>query len=234
MIKLKSLPLLHVAAFKGQNEQIDHLVKKEGISINSCTDEGDTVYHTATRGSQLKTIIHLSYEYRLDMSILNLQKQGLLHIAAKTGWEEGVRYFVEKIGLGLNGVDGEGFTALELAAIHGKNVIVELFLDEYHVKFKNKPGNISILHYVARYAPLSTCQLLVEKYQLDPCMKTDNGLTALDYAKNSLHEGKINYFDDLLNITQQAKLTISFDQLHLNRASFKVYKVYHDRNKLRH
>lgn len=87
----------------------------------------------------------------------------MIHIATKIGWEEGGLYFVEKIGLSPDEPNAQGLTPINIAAINGRNHIIGLFFEKYQIPFRIKPGNISIMHYVARDAPLSTCQLLVEK-----------------------------------------------------------------------
>lgn len=74
MLDLSSMPLLHVAAFKGQHNQLDQIIKCHGIPIETCTEHGDSVYHWAVRGAQLNMIIYISFEYRLDFSILNHNK----------------------------------------------------------------------------------------------------------------------------------------------------------------
>jgi ankyrin repeat protein len=179
-----------------------------------------TPFEVAIENNDLAALKNLLEEENIDANAKEICGENLIHIAARQGSEEIVKYLT-KTGCGLK--DLQGVTALHLAAFHGHYNIVEYLLlhAEAPASARTNFGD-SPLHLAARDNHKDIVQLLIETRVVDINAQDRGGNTALHIAASSGYEELVEYLLKRRDI--KPNLKNSAGETAFNYASYIAHK----------
>lgn len=146
---------LHIAAFNGHNEIVQHMVTTLSLDVNATTDAGSTALYVAAQAGRVdvvRTLCELD-RHRIDVNRRSTQHGATpLIVAAKHGHLDVVRTLVVA-GVDLNATTEHGINAVHTAAIHRKGTGVRNGAKSTHVTMtvtycKNTFSKLPCLWYV--------------------------------------------------------------------------------------
>lgn len=170
---------LHSAAANSNSFTVRYLIEK-GADIKALDSFNDTAFHTAAKHAERKEVIDeflkwLKVDYRTNMG------QTPLHLAVIKSNAFTVQYLIEK-GANLKTRDIDGHSALDLAAMWGKNPeILDILLEtgKVRVNDRHEETGLTALHRAAFKSNAFTAQYLIEKGANPNAVNT--------YDNNALH-----------------------------------------------
>ena len=116
-----------------------------------------------------------------------------LHMAARSGSLESIRYLIDKCSADINAKEKNGFTALMLAAHHGHTAIVIELLNQpgIDVNLKGNYDYTALMYAVIGGRPEILKELLKQP-GIDVNLKDNRGRTVLDLCNTHVHSPDIN------------------------------------------
>lgn len=182
--------LLHLAAFSGCIDTFKYLEKKHLCKIDEMTSSGDSVQHWAVLGENLNMLIFLSFEYGIDFSTLNHQQEGLLHLAVRVNWGEGIHYLVDTVGLGQEIENTSGLTPAMLAArLRYISVLEYLIRKDSSELDRESSKGWTLMHVAAAAGQTDVIQHLFLHHNVPPDRMNRQQHTPIDLAIRYAKEG---------------------------------------------
>lgn len=174
---------VHFASALGLQPEIKSLLAS-GISVDDRDQYGNTALDVATSTGIVDTIrllyeigranVHARQMASLDRPDPILQQHNnVLHTAVWYGHKDATVYLL-KAGAETLVPDLKGLTVLDIAVEAGNSPLVKLLVD--------KPSTLGVVHFAAKRGRLETLKLLIEKENVDPCIKAWQGDTPLHVA----------------------------------------------------
>ncbi|WCR59755.1 MAG: Phosphocholine transferase AnkX [Wolbachia endosymbiont of Ctenocephalides felis wCfeF] len=152
----------------------------------------------------------------LDNGLRYGEKLTLLHLAAKYGKLETVKYLIEEKNVDINKVDRHGCTALYWAAKHGHLEVVKYFIEEKNVDINLEDGSSrNALHWAARHGHLEVVKYFIEEKNVDINKIDEYGNHALHWAARHGHLEVVKYFIEEKNVDVNKVDRIGQNALHL-------------------
>lgn len=174
---------VHFASALGLKPEIKSLLAS-GINIDDRDQYGNTALDIATSTGIVDTIrllyeigqanIHARQMASVDTQYPILQQHNnVLHTAVWYGHKDATVYLL-RAGAKTLVPDLKGLTALDIAVDAGNSPLVKLLVD--------KPSTLDVVHFAAKRGRLETLKWLIEKENVDPCIKASQGDTPLHVA----------------------------------------------------
>ncbi|RYP53829.1 hypothetical protein DL768_001280 [Monosporascus sp. mg162] len=171
-------PAAHFASALGLEPEIKSLLAS-GISVDDRDQYGNTALDVATSTGIVDTIrllyeigqadIHARQMASFDPQDPIFQRyNNVLHTAVWYGHKDATVYL---LGAGAKMLvpDLKGLTALDIAVNSGNSPFVKLLVD--------KPSTLDVVHFAAKRGRLETLKWLIERENVDPCIKGWQGDT---------------------------------------------------------
>lgn len=149
-----------------------------GFDVNTLDPTGQTGLHLALGEASLKAGLVLLDWPKTDLNKLNAQGESALMLAAFKGQTE----FVKKLIAKKADVNKTGWTPLHYAASAGRPEIISLLIENYAYIDAESPNCTTPLMMAAKYGSTASVRLLLDQ-DADPGLSNQQGLTALDFAK---------------------------------------------------
>ncbi|TXG55173.1 hypothetical protein EZV62_020429 [Acer yangbiense] len=125
---------LHLAAYKGYKKGVRYLLEIKSNWAFERNNKGFYPLHLACENGHVKVTKELFRKWPDPTELLCNKVQSILHVAAKSGKENVVRYLLKEKSCNdklVNKMDKNGNTPFHLAALHGHSmVVVALMLDK--------------------------------------------------------------------------------------------------------
>ena len=183
---------IHNAAYLGDTNDIERLVKEKGVSIDERDDDGDTPLLSAMLGNNPQATVEKIIELDANVKVKSAHGFTPLHIAVMRNLVP-VLSLLKNKGADINAKDNDGDTPLLIAmfaALHES--AEELIKCGADVKAANKK-KYTPMHVAVARGMVSTISLLVDK-GADINARDEDGDTPLDVAAGL---GKYAIADDL-------------------------------------
>lgn len=204
---------VHFASALGLQPEIKSLLAS-GISVDDRDQYGNTALDVATSTGIVDTI-RLLYEIgRANVHARQMashdsqdpilqQHNNVLHTAVWYGDKDATVYLL-RAGAKTLVPDLKGLTALDIAVDAGNSPLVKLLLDQ--------PSTLDVVQFAAKRGRLDTLKWLIEKENVDPCIKALQGDTPLHVAAQHNQTACVQYLAPItLSIPQHV---YSRDVLH--------------------
>lgn len=173
--------------FKAVNQDDSSQVRKllvRGFDANTTDPSGQTGLHLALREPSPKSALVLIEWPKTDVNQLNAQGESALMLSAIKGQAELAAKLLEREA----DVNKTGWTALHYAASAGNLDIISLLLENSAYIDAESPNRTTPLMMAARYGSTAAVKLLLHQ-DADPQLKNQQGLTALDFARQGNRPG---------------------------------------------
>ncbi|KAF8401043.1 hypothetical protein HHK36_014346 [Tetracentron sinense] len=107
---------LHLAAMKGREEVLEVLLHVRPEVTRITTDHGETIMHLCVKHNRLEALKMLVESESDDEFVNSKDDDGntILHIAAAMKQMETIKYLLTRIGVKVNALNGNSFTALDV------------------------------------------------------------------------------------------------------------------------
>lgn len=184
---------LFIAVEKGNQKEIEKLMKDNSISANVVDEKGHTLLHHVIENGQVKEEVKVQIIKLLiqkGASIYAVDKLGdtPLHHAAACGHKEVAELLVNR-GAQINAENNGGGTPLYVAASFGSTSVVEfLIAQDANVNEADKIHVYTPLHVAAQKGYMDIVKLLESKADLT--LKDKYGKTSMYYLCNSLQKNR--------------------------------------------
>lgn len=151
-----------------------------GLDPNNQNEQGDPALYVALTEDALASALALLQDTRLDVNLLNGSGESPLMMAAFRNHLDLARQLVAR-GAAVN---KSGWTPLHYAATRGHvDMMQYLILQGANINAAS-PNGTTPLMMAAGYGTPAAIRLLL-KYHADPQIKNEQGLAALDFARNA-------------------------------------------------
>ncbi|XP_046562347.1 serine/threonine-protein phosphatase 6 regulatory ankyrin repeat subunit C-like [Haliotis rubra] len=187
--------ILHVACLGGNVAMVEAIVSKDVLPLESRgTYRRTPVMHAANKGHT--DVVDLLVRSGCDLSVMDSNKDNILHVAAKGGSVDVLRYILSQNVLDIDAKGQYGQTALLKAArTHHKNV-VDLLLSEGCSNLAVDNYNNNILHVACLGGNMNMVTHIVSLKIADLESRGKHGRTGLMMAAE---KGHIPVFDFLVS-----------------------------------
>lgn len=112
---------IHFAARNGQQECLEWLVTRSGVSPNAVTVNGNTAAHDAAATGHVTCLKYLIESTKCSLSDTNSEGATALHVACRFGQTEVVQWLVVTAGCSLGDKGANDVTAVHLCAAKSKD-----------------------------------------------------------------------------------------------------------------
>ncbi|XP_033126136.1 transient receptor potential cation channel subfamily A member 1-like [Anneissia japonica] len=182
--------------------------KDARLLLNMQDCHGCTPMHYATKEGNMKSVMGL-IELGATVNSKDKHKQSPLHFAAKYGRFNSCRRMLDSRHgqMIINIADGEGKTALHIAALHGQAKVVQLLLHRGALLHKDHNGRTP-LHLASMGGYTNTMSVLLATHPQLLDMVDDEENTALHLAAQYAHSGAVKFLLD-----SNAKIVSNLDNL---------------------
>ena len=179
---------IHTAARAGDLDQISALVAQSPELVNARDGRGNTPLHLAVQELKLESVKRL-LAAGADVKAQNALGAGALHFVAYAGSPErdtrsqraAMAALLIESGANVQAVDRRGMTPLHVAAVKGRDELLELLITAKADIKANDSGGRTPLHYAAMYNHKGTIDWLTRK-GADINATDDEGETPLHSA----------------------------------------------------
>lgn len=165
------------AITQDDSSQVKALLTR-GFDGNTLDPTGQTGLHLALGEPSFKAGLALLDWPKIDVNRLNARGESALMLAALKGQTEFVKKLIEK----KADVNKTDWTPLHYAASAGRPEIISLLIENHAYIDAESPNRTTPLMMAARYGSTASVQLLLDQ-DADPGLRNQQGLTALDFAK---------------------------------------------------
>ncbi|XP_022097081.1 transient receptor potential cation channel subfamily A member 1-like [Acanthaster planci] len=215
--------ILHLAVLSGKDLMkcgLTALKSDIPVLLNDVDNRGCTPIHYATRDGNIKSVKSL-IELGATVNLKDFKKQSPLHFAAKYGrFNSCKRLLDSSIGPNIiNDIDGEGMTALHIAALNGHAKVIQLLLLRGALLHRDYKGRTPLhLAAMAGYQECMKILLTTHNYLLDQA--DDNGDTAVILAAKEDQPASVDFL-----LTYNASLAVKKDKKGLMAAAVAANNV---------
>lgn len=203
--------LLHLAAQYGHIELVEYLISR-GIHINSKDGNGSSALDDAAGSDNM----HIARLLRVNGCVLTTGKFGVtpLHTACAEGAINMMKYLIEVEHTDINHGDKDGYAPIFWAldcTDHSKRLLIIEYLIQHgaNVNQLDRCGRTPLMwalrtwqHNEAEQRQPDVVALLL-KYDADPYIIDNEGLTVFDLLENTDQDSPFNAIDQLQSIKQQ-------------------------------
>ncbi len=171
------------AAVRNDNESAVVALTLRGFDLNTRDEQGDTGLLVALRQESLTVADFLLKQNVVNVEARNKAGESPLMMAALKGQYPQAKRLIER----RAEVNKPGWTPLHYAASNpgeGSAAMVRLLLDRFAYIDAESPNKTTPLMMAARYGSDSVVKLLLEE-GADPMLRNEQGLTALDFARQA-------------------------------------------------
>lgn len=182
---------LLIAIRSNDFEKVQKLLwKSSRLDLNEIQSDGETLLTTAVKRNAFQ-IVDLLIEYDVSPSKANQSQETPLMVAAKSGYENLVKYFLS-LEVKLDNKDLEGNTALLLSIIHNhENVAILLINNRANIDITNDQNQNAL--YLAELMGMQTAlELLIAKSQ------SGSGLPTEEIFLGLLLNGEVKIINPIL------------------------------------
>ena len=173
---------------KAKNEMFKMALKKAEAELKEKDEQGNTALHIVSlKGDE--ELVRLFIKYGANPEIKNKAGKTPLMIAVQEGNAKASQALIES-DIELTKIqDQEKNTLLALAVIGGRTDIVKLLTrtGAIQINSKNELGKTALM-YASEFGEKEQVQLLLDA-KADKALKSNDGMTAYDYAKEWNHKG---------------------------------------------
>ena len=180
----KGITLLFGAAYLGQTNIVEELLRRPDINVNLAMDDGATPLYVAAQEGHVKVVELLLARNGINVNPAKLPENASpLMIAVQRGYPEVVKLLLAKPGTKVNLVSESTPPPLSLAVSLGHVDIVKLLLtvSNIDVNVRGKQG-ASPLFFAAQQGYLEIVELLLAVPGIDINLATFDGTTPLSIA----------------------------------------------------
>jgi ankyrin repeat protein len=205
---------LHLACGNGHLNVVKTLENYKA-NLHTCDDKNDTPLHTAAYFEQIHIIIHL-LNHGCNINAQGNKGRTILHHACYNGHAELVKRLLNRPKLDPFSVDGDGNTALHLAAMGGRENVMVLLIIKYHFLidcrniFKQSP-----LHLACNNGHILVVRTLLSRFTADLYLRDINNDTPLHMAVLHQQTDTINCLIAEFNCHTDIKGANGYSILHL-------------------
>ena len=208
---LKSVSLLHLAAYWGWKNVVKSLVLDSGSACPK--DFGENVpMHYAAYNGQLEVVKYFTMmrAYRNCSLVRNMYGNTPLHIACEKGHLSIVKYLICEACYHPSYGNKNGYTPLHLACTNDHLNLVQCLIEEAHYNptCKDNIGNAP-LHVSCIGGHLKIVQYLIEEVECNPSCENSYGWTPLHFACLHKHVHIVQYLLSTGRVNPLAALSIA-------------------------
>lgn len=170
-------------AVRNDNESAVVALTLRGFDLNARDEQGDTGLLVALREGSLTVADFLLTVNAVNVEARNRAGESPLMMAALKGHHRQAKRLIER----RAEVNKPGWTPLHYAASNpgeGSAAMVRLLLEHFAYIDAESPNKTTPLMMAARYGSESVVKLLLEE-GADPLLRNEQGLTALDFARQA-------------------------------------------------
>ncbi len=170
-------------AVRNDNESAVVALTLRGLDLNARNEQGDTGLLVALRQGSLTVADFLLTLNAVNVEARNQAGESPLMMAALRGHHRQAKRLIER----RAEVNKPGWTPLHYAASNpgeGSGAMVRLLLEHFAYIDAESPNKTTPLMMAARYGSESVVKLLLEE-GADPLLRNEQGLTALDFARQA-------------------------------------------------
>ncbi|XP_071098269.1 serine/threonine-protein phosphatase 6 regulatory ankyrin repeat subunit A-like [Haliotis cracherodii] len=208
--------ILHVACLGGNVAMVKVIVSKDVLPLESRGKYGRTgVMHAANKGH--RDVLDLLVTNGCDLSVMDSNKDNVLHLATKGGSVDTLHYILSQKVLDIDAKGQYGQTALIKAARTSHTSVVDLLLSEGSSKLAVDNYNDNILHVACLGGNLNMVIHIVSLKIADLESRGKHGRTGLII---SAQKGHIPVFDFLVSEGSDVKTVDDHGDNILHQACF--------------
>jgi len=183
------------AVERGHAKVADYLIKKQGVSVDTLGDFNLSAIHIAAQRAHDK-VVSVLYNNGTNVNTRNPFRQTPLHLAARAGNVDFIRWFVKNFPVDVEAKDDRGDTPLQYAVAEKNEQLVRLFVYELGAN----PNTIDIygrtpLHHTAIDGSVNIAKLLVT-VGADPSTRDGSTQTPFHYAVERKQKNVAKYLLD--------------------------------------
>jgi len=182
--------LIHVASQLGHKEIVS-LLLQYGAILTSRTDTGNTALHLASEAGHLSLVKCLVKVDRGGLYSANYKNETPLHVAARNGKYNLVKYFAKK-GCNINATSANGATCLHVACANGHYTTVECLLKHGAEVNVVNSADQTPLHIAASRGQTNIVELLF-LHKANFSLRDKDGITALLAASINGHQDTVQF-----------------------------------------
>ena len=177
--------VVHDAAFNGDLELFQHLIKKSG-GVYKKSKDGKDCLHIVARNGHFRLCKILLENYNFDIHSKDDDGWSVIHCAAQNGDLELFKYLIEQ-GSDVYSQTKNDMNCLHMAALCGCFRLCEILLENYNfdINFSDE-NDRNVLHFAVESGNIELCQYIIEK-GIDVYSKKKDGINCLHIAALNGH-----------------------------------------------